>query len=91
MSMQENRKPCRCLLEEAQPDLARVVSDVIAALPEDDLADAGTRDFRLARCLQCDDLLDGTCRLCGCYVEVRAAKKTMHCPAVPDRWQRLSP
>ena len=37
-------------------------------------------------CRTCDDLHNGTCALCGCYVEARAAKKRQGCPKVPEMW-----
>jgi hypothetical protein len=27
--------------------------------------------------------------VCGCFVEVRAAKKSEHCPGIPRRWDGL--
>ena len=41
---------------------------------------------RLSECRNCDFLRDGTCVLCGCYVEARAGRQRMACPAVPPRW-----
>lgn len=41
---------------------------------------------RLNICRTCDDLHSGTCALCGCYVEARAAKKRQGCPKVPEMW-----
>ncbi|MEE1190836.1 MAG: DUF6171 family protein [Blautia sp.] len=41
---------------------------------------------RLLMCRQCEHLLSGMCRKCGCYVEMRAAMKIRHCPDVPARW-----
>ena len=35
---------------------------------------------RLAACLECDNLVNGMCRQCGCYVQIRAATKKMDCP-----------
>ena len=42
---------------------------------------------RLAICRDCDQLRSGLCALCGCYVELRAAKGRMGCPALPPRWE----
>ncbi len=80
------RKPCRCLLGESSPDLAAVVADYVAAFPEGQRTSAMALQRRLALCLECAQLRDGTCALCGCYVEARAAKARMTCPAVPRRW-----
>lgn len=45
---------------------------------------------RLAQCRQCDKLRDGMCRLCGCFVELRAAQKVRKCPDLPARWKGVS-
>ena len=42
---------------------------------------------RLAKCKECDNLLSGMCRICGCFVEMRAVMKKNHCPAVEKRWR----
>ena len=41
---------------------------------------------RLAACRECVQLVNATCQLCGCYVEIRAAKRSARCPASPRRW-----
>ncbi len=83
--------PCRCLLFEAgQRDMARAVAEYVASL--DESVRAGDADYhaRLAICRDCDQLMNGTCRLCGCYVETRAAKKGQRCPMLPARWGRIT-
>lgn len=35
---------------------------------------------RLAVCKECELLLDGMCRACGCFVELRASMKKNACP-----------
>ncbi len=80
------RRPCRCLLADSQPDLAQTVAAYVASLPEDDRAAEAVFQRRLALCLACRWLLDGTCRLCGCYVEARAAKRAQRCPDLPPHW-----
>lgn len=41
---------------------------------------------RLEQCRQCDRLLAGMCRVCGCFVEIRAANKNSFCPGERHRW-----
>lgn len=80
-------KPCRCLLmRSGQEDMARLVADYIATLPEDSRVSDEVYRARLALCEDCEALHSGTCARCGCYVEARAAKRSMGCPAVPPRW-----
>ncbi len=66
--------------------MARVVAEYVASLPEDERAPGTVYRQRLAKCTDCADLRDGTCALCGCYVEARAAKRAQRCPALPPRW-----
>lgn len=78
----------RCLLEDmpSQAELARSVRELVDLLPEENRTPEEERLRRLDLCRSCDHLLDGMCALCGCYVELRAAKKRMACPDVPGRW-----
>lgn len=81
------RTPCRCLLAQSgQEALARSVAEYVALLPEEDRAPEDVRKARLALCLSCPRLTDGTCALCGCYVEARTAKRRQRCPAPEPRW-----
>lgn len=52
----------------------------IANLDEELKVDASVYESRLGGCKECDLLLDGMCRACGCYVELRAAMKKNGCP-----------
>ena len=88
--MAENRKPCRCLLFEAgQADMARTVAEYVASLDETIRTPEDAYRARLALCQDCPELMNGTCRLCGCYVETRAAKRGQKCPMVPARWSKI--
>ncbi len=83
------RKPCRrCLLEDipSQAELVKSVRELIGLMPEENRAAAEVTGRRLEECRRCDHLIEGMCGLCGCYVELRAAKKKMRCPDVPGRW-----
>lgn len=84
--MAEQHIPCRCLLAESWPDLHRSVADYIATLDEAQKASPEVYQARLGICLNCTHLRDGTCALCGCYVEARAAKRRLGCPDIPPRW-----
>lgn len=41
---------------------------------------------RLSLCRQCESLLNGMCRICGCFVEMRAAVAKNYCPAINKKW-----
>ncbi len=88
--MAENVKPCRCLLFEAgQADMARSVAEYVASLDESIRTPEEDYRARLSLCQECPELMNGTCRLCGCYVETRAAKRVQGCPMVPPRWRKM--
>ncbi len=83
------KKPCRrCLLSQMpeEGELQRLIEERIALLTEEEKAPETERRRRLDICRVCDRLVSGTCGLCGCYVELRAAKKQMACPDVPKKW-----
>ena len=69
--------------------MARVIAEYVASLDESVRTPEDAYRARLAICEGCDQLLNGTCRLCGCYVETRAAKKGQSCPMVPARWNKI--
>lgn len=81
-------RPCRCLIGE-MPDeaaLAQILRERIETIPEEERAPEEEYASRLARCRACEHLQRGTCARCGCYVEIRAARKKQRCPEVPARW-----
>lgn len=86
--MSETRICKRCLIGDIpdQASLAELIRERIALLPEAQRADEALMVSRLDACRACDHLNSGTCALCGCYVELRAAKRHMRCPDVPARW-----
>lgn len=82
------QRPCRCLLmASGQEDMARLVAEYIASLPEESRVPDAVYQNRLTLCQQCEALHNGTCARCGCYVEARAAKRGLSCPDTPPRWQ----
>ena len=86
----EPRKQCRCLLREAgEAEMAAAIAEYVAGLDAAVRTDEADYRARLAVCEDCEQLLSGTCRLCGCYVETRAAKKGLSCPMVPPRWTKI--
>lgn len=58
----------------------------IAQIDSDLKADDTLYQNRLAHCKKCDNLLDGMCKICGCYVELRAAMKKNTCPDISKKW-----
>lgn len=79
---------CRkCLLSESgfAAEYARV-ADMVEALPPEKRVDEGEYHRRLELCRGCGQLGAGVCGECGCFVELRAAKRAMHCPAAERKW-----
>ncbi|MBQ8159794.1 MAG: hypothetical protein IJ083_03500 [Clostridia bacterium] len=68
------------------PEMARTIREVLETMPSEQRARDEIYRARLRSCLACPELLNGTCRKCGCYVEIRAAKVHGTCPDVPPRW-----
>lgn len=79
----QNIHRCRkCLTRDmaGQEEYFRSLREYIANLDEDIKAPAALYEDRLSVCKQCELLLDGMCRSCGCYVELRAAVEKNRCP-----------
>ena len=70
----------RCLLKESQRDkLYRSVMEFIDAIPTEEKTPKKDYSRRLGLCRTCHYLINGMCSLCGCFVEVRAAKVKQRC------------
>lgn len=79
----ENLRLCKkCLTREliGQEETYRTLREYIENLDSDIKAEDGLYEERLAICKECEMLLTGMCRSCGCYVEMRAAVKNNYCP-----------
>ena len=81
-------KPCRkCLLATTdQGDVYATVQAYIAAISPALKTTPAVYERRLAACQTCCHLISGMCVLCGCYVELRAAKKAQTCVESATRW-----
>ena len=81
MESSEKGRVCkRCLLREADPKAYQEhLAEFIEKLGAQRCTDQDY-EARLLQCKSCSELVAGTCLRCGCYVELRAAAKTGHCP-----------
>lgn len=81
-------KPCtRCLLQQAgNSDMAALIKERVAVIPAEEKTPEAEYSRRLNLCLSCEALSGGLCMKCGCYVELRAARKTSRCPAAIEKW-----
>lgn len=76
----------RCLVRElaGSEDILGSIQAYIANLEPSERLEGEAYEKRLLRCRECDYLISGMCRACGCYVELRAAKSAEECPY--DKW-----
>ena len=86
--MISSQKVCRkCLIEDMDTDeFFNRLNDYIKNYPEEKRADEVTYKNRLDICKSCRYLINKKNKKCGCYVELRALKKNMYCPHVPQKW-----
>ncbi len=89
-NIQENRSInyCRkCLLKD-MPEKAyfKNLYDYIETLSVDIKAEAKVYESRLSICKECDNLINGMCRICGCFIELRAVISKNYCPDMDRKW-----
>lgn len=78
----EPKRRCRkCLLREMdEKEYFDNLYSYIAHLDEEIKVSDEKYEERLSICKECELLLDGMCRACGCYVELRAVMIKNECP-----------
>ena len=78
----------RCLLEDMHDEQAlyAVIQERICLMANEERAEPAQYRQRLAICRACDQLQSGTCAQCGCYVEIRAARRAMQCAHITPKW-----
>ncbi len=92
MEDSQSRRYCRkCLTREmaGQEEYFKNLQEYIANIEPELKAPEAVYEERLAVCKDCDLLLEGMCRVCGCYVELRAAMNKNACPR--HRWESMAP
>lgn len=73
----------KCLLYEAGEKVTyEEIMKYISTLSKNDLVSDELYQNRIEKCKNCDFLISGMCRKCGCYVEVRARLINKGCPNV---------
>ncbi|MBQ9123874.1 MAG: hypothetical protein IJY10_10360 [Lachnospiraceae bacterium] len=80
--MDERRICKKCLIKDMADgeEMFRNLYEYIENLDEEMKASEELYQERLSCCKECDSLLSGMCRHCGCYVEMRAVVKKNYCP-----------
>lgn len=86
--MEQVQRICKkCLLMEMQESAYfQNLYDYISRLDEDIKTDERNYQDRLGKCKACDSLMNGMCRICGCFVELRAAIEKNGCPHTTPKW-----
>lgn len=87
--MEENKKRfCKkCLLQDFAPEeYLENMRLYLQGLDEEVKVEEVIYKDRLSHCTGCDKLNEGICRICGCFVEYRAAMKIKHCPDIHPKW-----
>lgn len=83
----DTRECKRCLLQDmGDVEAYRSIAEYVDSLPEETRTPADEYQRRLASCRTCEKLVNGICRVCGCLVEARAARRGNSCPAPQKHW-----
>lgn len=83
----EQRFCKKCLLDKLFEEKEyEHLQDYIKNLDKNIKTDDEEYNKRLGLCMQCDNLINGMCKICGCFVEMRAAVKKNYCPNIEKRW-----
>lgn len=90
--MGERLRICRkCLLgQETREEYFEKLSNYIERMDEELKVPQDVYEVRLSLCASCEKLIEGMCRYCGCFVELRAAQKIQKCPDIPAKWERFT-
>ena len=83
-----NQRFCKkCLLDKLFEEKEyQHLQDYIKNLDEYTKTEDKEYKERLGICMKCDNLINGMCKICGCFVEMRAAVKKNHCPNIEKCW-----
>ena len=82
------KKICkRCLIDELDyDDTYEDIKRYIEEFPQEKRVSGEEYSERLRICRECDELENGICRKCGCFVELRALKIGMYCASEDKKW-----
>ena len=77
----------RCLLKDLnREEYFNSIYDYIQSIQGEERTPEEEYRKRLSLCQSCDYLVNGMCRHCGCFVEVRAVKRNQRCPDPNPKW-----
>lgn len=82
-----NRICKKCLLKDSpNAEYFTNLYEYINNLEEDIKVNDEEYERRLNICIECPEYLQGMCRVCGCFVELRAVILENECADVERRW-----
>ena len=85
--MSEKRVCRKCLsIDMDDPAFRQEIQEHLQNIDPDNRVDDALYKHRLSYCTECDHLVNGMCRLCGCFIELRAARKTNQCADIYPLW-----
>ena len=85
--MEQQLRVCKkCLLRDQEEAAYASIAELLAQMDPALKAPDDLYEERLSHCKQCEKLLGGMCRACGCFVEVRAAVLKQSCPDPVHYW-----
>ena len=70
----------KCLIGQQAQDYLAMIAKSKAAVSPKDRAEDDAYDRRIEACEACSYLSGPSCLACGCYVELRAIRKSSRCP-----------
>ncbi len=70
----------KCFIGQQAEDYIKLIEKNKAAMPRSSRADDIVIEKRITVCENCEYLVGATCSACGCYVELRALRKSSKCP-----------
>lgn len=70
----------KCLIGVEAEKYTEMIAKCIAAVPVKQRVSDERYAARICVCESCEYFSAATCRACGCYVELRAVKKSVSCP-----------
>ncbi|MDU4326735.1 MULTISPECIES: DUF6171 family protein [unclassified Clostridium] len=85
-----NRFCKKCLLDKVMSEAEyEHMQDYIKSIDNEIKTKEDDYKSRLNTCMECDNLINGMCKLCGCFIEMRAAVKKNYCPDIDRKWDRI--
>lgn len=86
----ENRFCKKCLLDKVMGEAEyKHMQDYIGSIDSNIKTSEEDYKIRLNICMECENLINGMCKLCGCFVEMRAAVKKNYCPNAEKKWDKI--